>query len=209
MARKVERSRKIANGNKSARKIDLILRLVSGGGAVAVSLSVAAVLLDCGSERYRFVWFNPAWCQTTVQIVEDVSVSAGVGFLAFLILEGIGMIIASMWLERERKEAEQRRREEAERAERQRREDAERAEQRRREEAERAERRMEAAERRAEAAERMAEAAERRAEVAERQRREDAERAERREERLLALLERRNGGSVQRGADDESASAHD
>ena len=189
---KEERRRKIANGNKSARRIDLILRLVSGGGAVVVSLSVAAVLLDCGSERYRFVWFNPAWCPTTVQIVEDVSVSAGVGFLAFLILEGIGMIIASMWLERERKEAEQRRREEAERAE----------------------RRMEAAERRAEAAERMAEAAERRAEVAERQRREDAERAERmaeraerREERLLALLERRNGGSAQRGADDEGAAA--
>ena len=200
------------------RKIDLILRLVSGGGAVAVSVSVAAILLDCGSERYRFVWFNPAWCPTTVQIVEDVSVSAGVGFLAFLVLEGIGMIIASMWLERERKEAEQRRREEAERAEQRRREEAERAEQQRREEAERAERRMEAAEHRAEAAERMAEAAERNAEAAERRaeaterraeateqlRREEAERAERREERLLALLERRNGGSAQRDSDDES-----
>ena len=92
------------------------------------------------------------------------------------------MIIASMWLERERKEAEQRRREESERAE-----------QQRREESERAERRVEAAERRAEAAEQL--------------RREDAERAERREERLLALLERRNGGSPQRDSDDESGIA--
>ena len=72
------------------------MRLVSGGGAVAVSVSVAAVLLGCGSERYRLVGFNPEWCPTTVQIAEAVSVSAGVGFLAFLILEGIGMIIASM-----------------------------------------------------------------------------------------------------------------
>ena len=204
------------------------MRLVSGFGAVVVSVSVAAILLDCRFERYSIIGFNPAWCTPTVEIAESVSVSAGVGFLAFLILEGFGMIIASMWLERERKEAEQRRREEAERSERQRREEAERAEQLRREESERAERRMETSERRAEAAERMAEAAERRAEAAEiqrreeseraermaeaaerraesaeQQRREESERAERREERLLALLERRNGGSSQRDPDGE------
>ena len=179
------------------------MRLVSGFGAVVVSVSVAAILLDCGFERYRLIGFNPAWCPTTAEIVEAVSESAGVGFLAFLVLEGIGMIIASMWLEKERKAAEQLRREEAERAE-----------QLRREEAERAERRMDAAERRAEAAERMAEVAERRAEAAERLRREEAasaerraEAAERREERLLALLERRNGGSAQRGSEDESGAA--
>ena len=102
------------------------------------------------------------------------------------------MILASMWLERKRKEDEQLRREEAERAE-----------QLRREEAERNERRMEVAERRADAAERRAEAAEqlRREEAERAERREEA--AERREERLLALLERRNGGSVQLDADDE------
>ena len=179
---KEERNRKVANCNKSARRIDLILRLVSGFGAVAVSVSVAAILLDCRFERYSIIGFNPAWCTPIVEIAESVSVSAGVGFLAFLVLEGFSMIIASMWLERERKAAEQRRREEAERAERM----------------------VEAAERRAEAAERMAESAER-------QRREEAERAERRaeaaerrEERLLALLERRNSGSAQRDADDES-----
>ena len=180
------------------------MRLISGFGAVAVSVSVAAILLDCGFERYRLIGFNPAWCPATGEIVEAVSESAGVGFLAFLVLEGIGMIIASMWLEKERKAAEQQRREEAERAEQLRREEAERAErmmealeraeQLRREEAERM---MEAAERRAEAAERMAEAAERRAEA-----------AERREERLLALLERRNGGSAQRDSEDESGVAH-
>ena len=168
------------------------MRLVSGFGAVVVSVSVAAILLDCGFERYRLIGFNPAWCPTTAEIVKAVSESAGVGFLAFLVLEGIGMIIASMWLEKERKAAEQQRREEAERAERQ-----------RREEAERAERRMDAAERRAEAAERMAEVAERMAEAAERR----AEAAERREERLLALLERRNGGSAQRDSEDESGIA--
>ena len=188
-----ERRRKTANGNKSARRIDLILRLVSGFGAVAVSVSVAAILLDCRFERYSIIGFNPARCATVVEIAESVSASAGVGFLAFLVLEGFSMILASMWLERERKAAEQRRREEAERAERM---------------VEAAERRAEAAERMAESAERQrreeSERAERRAEAAETQRREESERAERREERLLALLERRNGGSVQGDTDDES-----
>lgn len=191
---KEEGSRKSADGGKSARRVDLILRLVSGFGAVAVSVSVAAILLDCRFERYSLVWFNPARCATVVEVAESVSASAGVGFLAFLVLEGFSMILASMWLERERKAAEQRQREEAERAE----------------------RIMEAAERRAEAAERTAEAAERRAESAELQRREEAERAERRaeaaerrEERLLALLERRNGGSAQHDTDDESGNAQE
>ena len=222
---------KIVDIDKQARRIDLILRLFSGGGAAVVAIAVAAILLDCEFERVIIVGFNAAWCSPTVRIAGAVSVSAGVGFLAFLILEGNGMILASMWLERKRKEAEQQRVEE----ERLRREEAERAEQLRREEAERSERRIAAAERMAEAAERradaaeqlrreeaernerMAEAAERRADAAEqlrreeseraeRRRREEAERNERREERLLALLERRNGGgAVQRDADDEDA----
>ena len=182
---KEDGERKTADGDKSARRIDLILRLVSGFGAVAVSVSVAAILLDCRFERYSLAWFNPARCAAIVEIAESVSASAGVGFLAFLVLEGFSMVIASMWLERERKAAEQRRREEAERAERM----------------------VEAAERRAEAAERMAESAElQRREEAERAERR-AEAAERREERLLALLERRNGGSAQRDPDGESGIA--
>ena len=186
---KKERRWKTINGDRNARRIDIILRLFSGIGAAVVTIAVAAILLDCEFERVIIVGFNPAWCSPTVRIAAAVSVSAGVGFLAFLILEGSGMILASMWLEKERKAAEERRREEAERNE----------------------RRIAAAERMAEAAERRADAAERlrreEAERAERLRREEAERAERREERLLALLERRNGGSAQRDADDEDDAA--
>ena len=189
-------------------------RLIPLAAALAAAGVVFALLTSCESGSYYFPPFGASrsWCEPWSQTFGFMSTSAGVGFLVFLMMEVVTMILAQMWRERQidraerREEAAERRADAAERqadaAERQadaaeRR--AEQAEQARREEAERAERRANAAERRAELAEQArreeAERAERRAEAAERR----AEAAERRESVLIELIE-----SLKNGKDDAS-----
>ena len=166
-------------------------RLIPLGGALAASVGVFAILMSCEYGAYVLPRLVAARCDRWSEDFGFLSTSAGVGFLVFLTLEVVTVILAQMWKDRQldraerREEAAERRAEAAERM-------LELMEQARREDAERAERR--------------AEAAERRAELAEQARREDAERAERqaeaaerRELRLIELIE-----SLKNGKDDGS-----
>ena len=174
-------------------------RLIPLTFALAASVAVFAILTRCEYGAYVVIPpFGASSCEQWSQTFGTLSTSAGVGFLVFLMVEVVTVILAQMWIDRQRDlaarelEAAERKAEAAERkadfaelraeiAERSRREDAEHAEQ--------AERMLEMMERsRREDAER-AERAERMLEMMDQVRREDAERAERREERLIALIE--------------------
>ena len=191
----------------------VLWRLIPLGAALAAAGVVFALLTSCESGAYYFPPFGASmsWCEPWSQSFGFLSTSAGVGFLVFLMMEVVTMILAQMWRDRQTDRAE-RREEMAEIArmveatermvevtERR----AEMAEQARREDAERAARMVEIAEQArredAERAERRANAAERRAELAERARREEAERAERRESLLVELI-----SSLRNGKNDAS-----
>jgi len=153
----------------------VLWRLIPLGGALAASAVVFASLTSCEHGAYSLPLFRSSWCATWTQAFGFMSTSAGVGFVVFLMLEVITVILAQMWRDRQLDRAE--RREEA------------------------AERRADAAERGADAAERKADAAERMLEMMEQARREEAERAERREEaaaqreaRLIELIESLKNG---------------
>ena len=152
-------------------------RLIPLACALAASVAVFATLMNCEHGAYAIPIFGTSSCASWSQTFGFLSTSAGVGFLVFLMTEVVTVILAQMWIDKQRDRAERR----AEAAECQ----ADAAER----QTEVAERQADAAERRAEVAERQADAAERRAESAERMmeqmeqaRREDAERAERRED---------------------------
>ena len=154
------------------------------GGALAATAGVFAILMNCEYGAYVLPRLISARCDRWSEDFGFLSTSAGVGFLVFLTLEVVTVILAQMWIDRQREHAERR---------------ADVAERR----AEMAEitRMAEAAAHSAEVAMRMAEAAERRAEMAEQARREDAERAERqaeaaerRELRLIELIESLKNG---------------
>ena len=169
----------------------VLWRLIPLGGALAASVVVFASLTSCEHGAYSLPLFMPSWCAPWSQAFGFMSTSAGVGFVVFLMLEVITVILAQMWRDRQLDRAE--RREEA--AER-RADAAERG-------AEIAELRAEIAERGADAAERRADAAERMLELMEQSRREEAERAERREEaaaRREEAIERREEAAAQREA---------
>ena len=159
-------------------------RLIPLACALASSVVVFATLMSCEHGAYIIPRFGTSSCASWSQTFDFLSTSAGVGFLVFLMTEVVTVILAQMWIDRQRDRAERR----AEAAERQA-DAAERQTEVAERQADAAERRAEVAERQAEVAERQADAAERRAESAERMmeqmeqaRREDAERAERREE---------------------------
>ena len=169
----------------------VLWRLIPLGGALAASVVVFASLTSCEHGAYSLPPFSPSWCAPWTQAFGFMSTSAGVGFVVFLVMEVITVILAQMWRDRELDRAE-RREEAAERradAAELRADIAERG-------AEAAERGAEAAERRAETAERGAEATERMLELMEQSRREEAERAERREEAAA----RREEAAAQREA---------
>ena len=155
---------------------NVLWRLIPLAASLAAAGVVFALLTSCESGAYYFPPFGASmsWCEPWSQSFGFLSTSAGVGFLVFLMMEVVTMILAQMWRERQIDRAE--RREEA------------------------AERRADAAERQADAAERQAEAAERRAEQAEQARREDAERAERRAE-LAEQARREDAERAERRAD--------
>ena len=146
----------------------VLWRLIPLGGALAASVVVFASLTSCEHGAYSLPPFMPSWCAPWSQAFGFMSTSAGVGFVVFLMLEVITVILAQMWRDRQLDRAERR----ADTAE-LRAEIIERGadvsermakllellEQSRREESERAERREEAAERREEAAARREEAA--------------------------------------------------
>ena len=145
-------------------------RLIPLACALAASVVVFATLMNCEYGAYALPMFRSSSCASWLQTFGFLSTSAGVGFLVFLTVEVVTVILAQMWIDKQRDRAERR----AEAAERQ---------------ADAAERRADTAERQAEVAERQVEVAEHRADTAERMmeqmeqaRREDAERAERREE---------------------------
>ena len=156
-------------------------RLIPLACALAASLAVFSILTSCEHGVYViFPLFGASSCEQWSQTFGSMSTSAGVGFVVFLITEVVTVILAQMWIDRQRDRAE-RRSEMAQIARMlevsERRADV--AEQARREDAERAERREEAAELRADLAEqarredadraaRMLDAAERRADAAER-----------------------------------------
>ena len=157
-------------------------RLIPLGGALAAAAVVFAILMNCEYGAYVLPPFGTAQCDRWSEDFGFLSTSAGVGFLVFLMLEVVTVILAQMWIDRQRDLAER--------------------------EAQAAERRAEMAEiaRMAEAAARSAEAAMRMVAVTEQARREDAERAERqaeaaerRELRLIELIE-----SLKNGKDDGS-----
>ena len=169
-------------------------RLIPLACALAASVVVFAILTRCEHGAYVVLpLLGAPSCEQWSQTFGSMSTSAGVGFVVFLITEVVTVILAQMWIDRQRDRAERisemaqiaRILEVSERR-------ADLAEQARREDAERAERREEAAERRADAAER-------RAESAEQARREDVERAERREQLLLELI-----ASLKNGKDNGS-----
>jgi len=158
----------------------VLWRLIPLGGALAASAVVFASLTSCEHGAYSLPLFRSSWCAPWSQAFGFMSTSAGVGFVVFLMLEVITVILAQMWRDRQLDRAERR--------------------------GESAERRADIAELRADIAEREAEAAareERRAEVVERMlelmeqsRRDEAERAERREEAAA----RREEAAAQREA---------
>ena len=179
-----------------ARGGGVLWRLIPLGGALVASAVVFASLTSCEHGAYSLSLFRPSWCAPWTQAFGFLSTSAGVGFVVFLMLEVITVILAQMWRDRQldraerREEAAERRADAAERG-------AEIAELR----AEIAERGADAAERRADAAERGAEATERMLELMEQSRRDEADRAERREEaaaqreaRLIELIESLKNG---------------
>ena len=174
----------------------VLWRLIPLGGALAASVVVFASLTSCEHGAYSLPLFRTSWCAPWSQAFGFMSTSAGVGFVVFLTLEVITVILAQMWRDRQLDRAE--RKEEA--AERRadiaelRADIAERG-------VEAAERGADAAERRADAAERGAEATERMLELMEQSRRDEADRAERREEaaaqreaRLIELIESLKNG---------------
>ena len=170
----------------------VLWRLIPLGGALAASVVVFASLTSCEHGAYSLPLFRTSWCAPWSQAFGFMSTSAGVGFVVFLTLEVITVILAQMWRDRQLDRAERRadtaelRAEIIERGA-----DAaelmvkllELMEQSRREESERAERREEAAERREEAAARREEAIERREEA-----------AAQREARLIELIESLKNG---------------
>ena len=170
----------------------VLWRLIPLGGALAASVVVFASLTSCEHGAYSLPLFRTSWCAPWSQAFGFMSTSAGVGFVVFLTLEVITVILAQMWRDRQLDRAERRadtaelRAEIIERGA-----DAaelmvkllELLEQSRRDEAERAERREEAAERREEAAARREEAIERREEA-----------AAQREARLIELIESLKNG---------------
>ena len=158
-------------------------RLIPLTFALAASLAVFAILTRCEYGAYVVIPpFGASSCEQWSQTFGTLSTSAGVGFLVFLMVEVVTVILAQMWIDRQRDRAER----ELEAAERK---------------TEAAERKADFAELRAEIAERArredaehAERVERMLEMMERARREDAERSERREERLIALIESLKNG---------------
>ena len=175
-------------------------RLIPLACALAASLAAFAILTSCEHGAYVVLpLFGASSCEQWSQTFGSMSTSAGVGFLVFLITEVVTVILAQMWIDRQRDRAERisemaqiaRMLEVSERR-------ADLAEQARREDAERAERREEAAERRADLAEQArredADRAERRADLAEQARREDADRAA----RILDAVERRADAAERR-----------
>ena len=155
--------------------------------ALAASVAVFAILTRCEHGAYVVLpLLGASSCEQWSQTFGSMSTSAGVGFLVFLTTEVVTVILAQMWIDRQRDRAERisemaqiaRMLEVSERR-------ADLAEQARREDAERAER--------------MLDAAERRAESAEQARREDVERAERREQLLIELI-----ASLKNGKDNGS-----
>ena len=158
-------------------------RLIPLTFALAASIAVFAILTRCEYGAYVVIPpFGASSCEQWSQTFGTLSTSAGVGFLVFLMVEVVTVILAQMWIDRQRDRAER----ELEAAERK---------------AEAAERKAEIAELRAEIAERSlreeaerAERAERMLEMMDQARREDAERAERREERLIELIESLKNG---------------
>ena len=182
-------------------------RLIPLACALAASVAAFAILTRCEHGAYVVLpLFGASSCEQWSQTFGSMSTSAGVGFVVFLITEVVTVILAQMWIDRQRDRAERmsemaqiaRMLEVSERR-------ADLAEQVRREDAERAERREDAAERRAdlaeqarredvERAERREDAAERRADLAEQARREDSERAA----RMLDAVERRADAAERR-----------
>ena len=155
-------------------------RLIPLACALAASVAVFAILMNCEHGAYAHPLFGTSSCASWSQTFGFLSTSAGVGFLVFLTVEVVTVILAQMWRDRQRDRAER----QAETAERR----ADAAEQQAKtaeRQAETAERRADAVERQAETAERRADAAERQVEVAERQ----AEAAERRAENAERMME--------------------
>ena len=132
-------------------------RLIPLACALAASVAVFAILTRCEHGAYVVLpLFGASSCEQWSQTFGSMSTSAGVGFLVFLITEVVTVILAQMWIDRQRDRAErisemaqiarilevsERRADAAERR-------ADAAEQARREDAERAERMLDAAERR-------------------------------------------------------------
>ena len=151
----------------------VLRRLIPLAGALAASVVVFASLTSCEHGAYSLPLFRTSWCAPWSQAFGFMSTSAGVGFVVFLMLEVITVILAQMWRDRQLDRAERR--------------------------GESAERRADIAELRADIAERearRAEVVERMLELMEQSRREESERAERREEaaaqreaRLIELIE--------------------
>ena len=101
-------------------------RLIPLAAALAASAVVFAILTRCESGAYYFPPFRMSLCEPWSQSFGFMSTSAGVGFLVFLMMEVVTMILAQMWRDRQTDRAERR----EEMAEQARREDAERAERR-------------------------------------------------------------------------------
>ena len=159
----------------------VLWRLIPLGGALVASAFVFASLTSCEHGAYSLPLFMPSWCAPWSQAFGFMSTSAGVGFVVFLTLEVITVILAQMWRDRQLDRAERR--------------------------ADTAELRAEIIERGADASERMVKLLE----LLEQSRREDAERSERmmglleaaarreeaaaqREARLIELIESLKNG---------------
>ena len=132
-------------------------RLIPLTCALAASIAVFAILTSCEYGAYVVLpLFGASSCEQWSQTFGSMSTSAGVGFVVFLITEVVTVILAQMWIDRQRDRAErrsemaqiarilevsERRADAAERR-------ADLAEQARREDADRADRMLDAAERR-------------------------------------------------------------
>ena len=91
-----------------ARGGGVLWRLIPLGGALAASVVVFASLTSCEHGAYSLPLFRTSWCAPWSQAFGFMSTSAGVGFVVFLMLEVITVILAQMWRDRQLDRAERR-----------------------------------------------------------------------------------------------------
>ena len=81
-------------------------RLIPLACALTASVAVFATLMNCEHGAYAIPIFGTSSCASWSQTFGFLSTSAGVGFLVFLTVEVVTVILAQMWIDKQRDRAE-------------------------------------------------------------------------------------------------------